>query len=73
MQYANAILAVFDLKHSVHVRRCYVLFLIGVFVRIQFAGLGTPIRRGLGGISMLKWSPTGDYFFAAKLYCLWLG
>lgn len=37
-------------------------------------GLGTPIRRGLGGISMLKWSPTGDYFFAAKFdgtFYLW--
>ncbi|KAE9465806.1 hypothetical protein C3L33_02286, partial [Rhododendron williamsianum] len=36
--------------------------------------LGTPIRRGLGGISMLKWSPTGDYFFAAKFdgtFYLW--
>ncbi|WOH06303.1 hypothetical protein DCAR_0625728 [Daucus carota subsp. sativus] len=36
--------------------------------------LGTPIRRGLGGISILKWSPTGDYFFAAKLdgtFYLW--
>ncbi|GER25979.1 transducin/WD40 repeat-like superfamily protein [Striga asiatica] len=32
--------------------------------------LGTPIRRGLGGISLLKWSPSGDYFFAAKLYCI---
>lgn len=37
-------------------------------------GLGTPIRRGLGGISVLKWSPTGDYFFAAKFggtFYLW--
>ncbi|KAG5556055.1 hypothetical protein RHGRI_006621 [Rhododendron griersonianum] len=36
-------------------------------------GLGTPIRRGLGGISMLKWSPTGDYFFAANdgTFYLW--
>lgn len=37
-------------------------------------GLGTPIRRGLGGISMLKWSPTGDYFFASKFdgtFYLW--
>ncbi|VVA28872.1 PREDICTED: aladin [Prunus dulcis] len=37
-------------------------------------GLGTPIRRGLGGISMLKWSPTGDYFFSAKFdgtFYLW--
>ncbi|GAB2210060.1 hypothetical protein Drorol1_Dr00015313 [Drosera rotundifolia] len=36
--------------------------------------LGTPIRRGLGGISVLKWSPTGDYFFAAKFdgtFYLW--
>ncbi|KOM38689.1 hypothetical protein LR48_Vigan03g207100 [Vigna angularis] len=34
----------------------------------------TPIRRGLGGISMLKWSPTGDYFFASKFdgtFYLW--
>ncbi|KAL8172214.1 hypothetical protein V2J09_024018 [Rumex salicifolius] len=29
-------------------------------------GVGTPMRRGLGGISILKWSPAGDYFFAAK-------
>ncbi|GLT95643.1 hypothetical protein SLE2022_133110 [Rubroshorea leprosula] len=37
-------------------------------------GLGTPIRRGFGGISLLKWSPTGDYFFAAKFdgtFYLW--
>jgi len=30
-------------------------------------GTGTPLRRGLGGISLLKWSPTGDYFVSAKL------
>ncbi|RDY09202.1 Aladin [Mucuna pruriens] len=37
-------------------------------------GVGTPIRRGLGGTSMLKWSPTGDYFFASKFdgtFYLW--
>ncbi|GMN60781.1 hypothetical protein TIFTF001_029867 [Ficus carica] len=37
-------------------------------------GKGTPIRRGLGGISILKWSPTGDYFFSAKFdgtFYLW--
>lgn len=37
-------------------------------------GEGTPIRRGLGGISLLKWSPTGDYFFASKFdgtFYLW--
>ncbi|WJX12282.1 hypothetical protein P8452_02797 [Trifolium repens] len=37
-------------------------------------GVRTPIRRGLGGISMLKWSPTGDYFFASKFdgtFYLW--
>ncbi|KAH9675145.1 Aladin [Citrus sinensis] len=36
--------------------------------------LGTPIRRGFGGITILKWSPTGDYFFAAKFdgtFYLW--
>ncbi|KAM1333295.1 hypothetical protein ACFX15_008873 [Malus domestica] len=40
----------------------------------EYGGLGTPIRRGLGGISMLKWSPTGDYFFSAKFdgtFYLW--
>ncbi|KAL4203293.1 hypothetical protein AMTRI_Chr01g103280 [Amborella trichopoda] len=37
-------------------------------------GTGTPIRRGLGGISLLKWSPTGDYFFTTKFdgtFYLW--
>lgn len=37
-------------------------------------GVGTPIRRGLGGISMVKWSPSEDYFFAAKFdgtFYLW--
>ncbi|MQM05753.1 hypothetical protein Taro_038573, partial [Colocasia esculenta] len=37
-------------------------------------GRGTPIRRGLGGTLMLKWSPTGDYFFTAKFdgtFYLW--
>ncbi|CAI0439931.1 unnamed protein product [Linum tenue] len=37
-------------------------------------GSGTPIRRGLGGISMLKWSPSGDSFFSAKFdgtFYLW--
>ncbi|KAA0053915.1 aladin [Cucumis melo var. makuwa] len=36
--------------------------------------LGTPIRRGLGCVSTIKWSPTGDYFFAAKFdgtFYLW--
>ncbi|KAL4557977.1 hypothetical protein LXL04_036173 [Taraxacum kok-saghyz] len=29
-------------------------------------GVGTPLRRGFGSISLLKWSPTRDYFFSAK-------
>ena len=37
---------------------------------MEFPGIGTPIRRGLGGTSVLKWSPTGDYFFSGKLYGL---
>ncbi|KAL7600035.1 hypothetical protein Lser_V15G23599 [Lactuca serriola] len=37
-------------------------------------GVGTPIQRGLGRISLLKWSPTRDYFFATKFdgtFYLW--
>ncbi|KAG6528502.1 hypothetical protein ZIOFF_010677 [Zingiber officinale] len=37
-------------------------------------GVGTAIRRGLGPLSMLKWSPSGDYFLTAKLdgtFYLW--
>ncbi|MBA0591374.1 hypothetical protein Gorai_020052, partial [Gossypium raimondii] len=37
-------------------------------------GTGTPIRRGLGGTSVIKWSPTGDYFFSGKFdgtFYLW--
>ncbi|XP_006662706.1 aladin [Oryza brachyantha] len=30
-------------------------------------GLGTPIRRGLSSISLVRWSPTGDYLLTAKL------
>ncbi|KAK8712146.1 hypothetical protein V6N13_147395 [Hibiscus sabdariffa] len=40
----------------------------------KFAGIGTPIRRGLGGTSVVKWSPTGDYFFSGKFdgtFYLW--
>nr|CAB3490819.1 unnamed protein product [Digitaria exilis] len=29
-------------------------------------GLGTPIRRGLSNISLVRWSPSGDYLLAAK-------
>ncbi|KAG0622883.1 hypothetical protein M758_3G131000 [Ceratodon purpureus] len=37
-------------------------------------GVGTPLQRGLGDISLLKWSPTGDYFVSAKhngVFHLW--
>ncbi|XP_066162715.1 aladin isoform X3 [Oryza sativa Japonica Group] len=30
-------------------------------------GLGTPIRRGLSSISLVRWSPSGDYLLTAKL------
>jgi aladin len=30
-------------------------------------GTGTPLRRGFGGISLLKWSPMGDYFVSANM------
>ncbi|EMS60052.1 Aladin [Triticum urartu] len=30
------------------------------------SGLGTPIRRGLSSISLVRWSPSGDYFLTAK-------
>jgi aladin len=29
-------------------------------------GVGTPLRRGLGGEALLKWAPSGDYFVSAK-------
>lgn len=45
----------------------HVMFFCPTYINFIQSGLGTPIRRGLGGISILKWSPTGDYFFAAKL------
>ncbi|KAK7286639.1 hypothetical protein RJT34_21779 [Clitoria ternatea] len=46
----------------------------GSFPSPKLCRVGTPIRRGLGGISILKWSPTGDYFFASKFdgtFYLW--
>lgn len=30
-------------------------------------GLGMPIRRGLSSISLVQWSPSGDYLLTAKL------
>ncbi|KAL3699529.1 hypothetical protein R1sor_017551 [Riccia sorocarpa] len=33
-------------------------------------GKGSPLRRGLGGISLLKWSPTGDYLLNGS-FSLW--
>ncbi|PWZ46023.1 Aladin [Zea mays] len=30
------------------------------------SGLGTPIRRGLSNISLVRWSPSGDYLLVAK-------
>uniref|UniRef100_A0A0D9XWK2 Uncharacterized protein n=1 Tax=Leersia perrieri TaxID=77586 RepID=A0A0D9XWK2_9ORYZ len=31
-------------------------------------GLGTPIRRGFSTISLVRWSPTGDYLLTAKIW-----
>jgi hypothetical protein len=41
-----------------------------IYVRTYFlpTGLGTPIRHGLSSISLVRWSPSGDYLLAAKLY-----
>ncbi|KAF3441416.1 hypothetical protein FNV43_RR15330 [Rhamnella rubrinervis] len=47
---------------------------VASFLGTLSRGLGTPFRRGLGGISLLKWSPTGDYFFSSKFdgtFYLW--
>lgn len=53
--------------------RCgHVIPLLTNYSSILKIGKGTPIRRGLGAISMLKWSPSGDYFLTAKLYGLLL-
>lgn len=30
-------------------------------------GQGTPLRRGLDGVSVLKWAPSGDYVVSAKV------
>ncbi|GAQ83277.1 aladin [Klebsormidium nitens] len=30
-------------------------------------GAGAPLRRGLGGEALLRWAPSGDYFFSAKM------
>lgn len=51
---------------AVHI--CQFHLLTEVCLLIWLTGMGRPIRRGLGGISLLKWSPSGDYFLAAKLY-----
>ncbi|KAJ0043502.1 hypothetical protein Pint_18405 [Pistacia integerrima] len=61
------------------------LFTYGLFARSSYEsssftiwdvaqGPGVPIRRGLAGISIIKWSPRGDYFFSAKFdgtFYLW--
>ena len=48
---------------------CVLYLLMEFCLFIWLVGLGRPIRRGLGGMSLIKWSPSGDYFIAAKLYC----
>ncbi|TVU50714.1 hypothetical protein EJB05_02101 [Eragrostis curvula] len=35
----------------------------GMFLKVW---LGTPIQRGLSSISLLQWSPSGDYILASK-------
>ncbi|KAL5134641.1 Aladin [Glycine soja] len=64
----------------INVKKCFLLSASASYESSSFSvwdfaqGVGTPIRRGLGGISMLKWSPTGDYFFASKFdgtFYLW--
>lgn len=70
----NAKLLKASYTHSLDIMHAmlYYSFLYYSFISdfsLLMTGLGTPIRRGLGGISLLKWSPSGDYFFCAKLYC----
>ncbi|TVU02609.1 hypothetical protein EJB05_51876 [Eragrostis curvula] len=39
----------------------------GMFLKVW---LGTPIRRGLSSISLVRWSPSGDYLLAAKFFSM---
>ncbi|XVE60937.1 hypothetical protein DITRI_Ditri06bG0000900 [Diplodiscus trichospermus] len=59
---------------SVACKQGWDLHLGGVLSWKCSLGIGTPIRRGLGGTSVIKWSPTGDYFFSGKFdgtFYLW--
>ncbi|KAI5084744.1 hypothetical protein GOP47_0000913 [Adiantum capillus-veneris] len=34
---------------------------------LQHDGIGTPLRRGFGGVCLLQWSPRGDYLFSSHM------